>query len=127
MTRNTMEDSMKWFILLLAYFSAYTVLATGDPVPVLVAGEGTTKGFEGQPYAQYREQNAVLTRSGRIVVVAQGRNKSGWSDRSGQDLVSTWSDDHGAPGPRTSWPFRTARSPSCPMPRSTTRRPIASW
>ena len=40
-------------------------------------------------------QNVIVTHSGRIVVVCQGRNKSRWSDRSGQDLVCKWSDDLG--------------------------------
>ena len=37
----------------------------------------------------------LLVGEKRILVVAQGREKSRWSDRSGQDLVCRWSDDLG--------------------------------
>lgn len=46
-------------------------------------------------YAQFREQNVIRTNSGRVVVIAQGRDISEWPDRSGQDLVCKWSDDSG--------------------------------
>ncbi len=68
-----------------------------EPVKLLVAEETPVRGVERSPacYAQFREQNVLVTNAGRIVVVAQGREKSGWSDRSGQDLVCRCSDDHG--------------------------------
>jgi len=55
----------------------------------IIKGEGN-KLFE-----QFREQNVIVTNSGRIVVVTQARNKSRWSDRSGEDLYCKTSDDHG--------------------------------
>lgn len=67
------------------------------PVDVFIAGaeeiEGRAK--SATPYAQYREQNVVVTCNGTVVVVCQGRNKSRWSDRSGQDLVVKTSCDNG--------------------------------
>jgi len=68
-----------------------------EPVRVLVARETPVRGVERSPacYAQFREQNVLVTNAGRLVVVAQGREESGWSDRSGQDLVCRWSDDLG--------------------------------
>ena len=62
---------------------------------VFTVGRESVKGEDQQDYAQFREQNVVVTKNGRIVVICQGRNKSKWSDRSGQDLVSKWSDDQG--------------------------------
>ena len=47
-------------------------------------------------YAQYRAENVVVTNSGAIVVVCQGRCESKWSDRSGQDLLAKRSTDCGA-------------------------------
>jgi len=47
-------------------------------------------------YAQYRATNVVVTNSGAIVVVCQGRHASTWSDRSGQDLLAKRSTDNGA-------------------------------
>ena len=46
-------------------------------------------------YHQFREGGVVVTSSGRVVFVAQGREESAWSDRSGQDLVCSFSDDNG--------------------------------
>ena len=62
---------------------------------VFKVGQETVRGEGQKAYAQFREQNVVVTKSGRIVVVCQGRNKSDWSDRSGQDLLCKWSDDQG--------------------------------
>ena len=62
---------------------------------VFIAGEENAFGLNDQPYAQFREQNVTVTSSGKIVVVVQGRNASGWSDRSGQDLLCKISDDNG--------------------------------
>ncbi len=62
---------------------------------VFTVGQETVKGEDQQDYAQFREQNVIVTKSGRIVVICQGRNKGKWSDRSGQDLVCKWSDDQG--------------------------------
>ncbi len=68
------------------------------PIAVLTAKKTVVDGVDTSPdcYAQFREQAVVVTKSGRIVLTAQGREKSKWSDRSGQDLVSTFSDDGGA-------------------------------
>ena len=73
------------------------VTSPGDSISVFTAGREDIEGVENasEKYAQYREQNIVVTKSGRVVAVCQGRNKSSWSDRSGQDLVCKWSDDHG--------------------------------
>lgn len=46
-------------------------------------------------YHQFREGGVIVTKTGRIVLLAQGREKSRWSDRSGQDLVCRVSDDGG--------------------------------
>lgn len=64
---------------------------------VLVTGETQVIGIDNAPerYGQYREQNIVVTNSGRVVCIAQGRDPSRWSDRSGQDLVVRYSDDSG--------------------------------
>jgi len=66
------------------------------PVMLLNGGAEVVEGeksFGG--YAQFREQTVLQTKSGRLVLVAQGRNPSKWSDRSGQDLVVKTSDDAG--------------------------------
>ena len=63
--------------------------------PVFVAGKEPVLGFNGEIYAQFREQNILVTNSGKIVVIVQGRNATAWSDRSGQDLVCKVSEDHG--------------------------------
>jgi len=63
---------------------------------VFEAGKEAVFGCGDEDYAQFREQNVVLTRNGTLVVVCQGRNKSRWSDRSGQDLVVKTSTDGGA-------------------------------
>jgi sialidase-1 len=70
---------------------------TGEPATsnIFIIGEEKVKGEKGKDYAQFREQNIIVTNSGRVVVICQGRNKSRWSDRSGQDLVCKWSDDMG--------------------------------
>ncbi len=67
------------------------------PIQVFVAGAEEIDGVEnaGEKYPQYREQNVVVTNDGTVVVVCQGRNKSRWSDRSGQDLVVKTSADSG--------------------------------
>ena len=46
-------------------------------------------------YDKVREQNVVVTNDGTIVAICQGRNKSNWSDRSGQDLLMKVSSDSG--------------------------------
>ncbi len=68
-----------------------------DPerVEVFAVGKEVVHGDRGQVYAQFREQNIVVTNSGTVVVICQGRNKSKWSDRSGQDLVVKTSADSG--------------------------------
>ncbi|NQT36593.1 MAG: exo-alpha-sialidase [Planctomycetes bacterium] len=67
------------------------------PIDVFVAGAEEIEGVVGaaEKYPQYREQNVVVTNDGTVVVVCQGRNKSRWSDRSGQDLVVKTSADSG--------------------------------
>ena len=68
-----------------------------EPSHVLVTGETEVDGVEDAPgrYGQYREQNIVVTNAGRVVCIAQGRDPSRWSDRSGQDMVVRYSDDSG--------------------------------
>jgi len=86
-------------VLLVVGLGALAVDAQPLPVSshVLVTGETEVRGITDAPgrYAQYREQNIVVTNSGRVVVIAQGRDPSRWSDRSGQDLVVRFSDDSG--------------------------------
>jgi len=67
------------------------------PIPVFVAGAEQIEGVDNtaEKYLQYREQNVVVTNDGTVVVVCQGRNKSPWPDRSGQDLVVKTSRDSG--------------------------------
>ena len=67
------------------------------PTEIFAAG---TDAVDGVPdartrYAQYREQAVVVTKSGLVIMIGQGRNKSRWSDRSGQDLVCKSSTDGG--------------------------------
>lgn len=83
--------------LIMAGISCTTQEIIDDPVfyDVFIAGEENAYGLNDQPYAQFREQNVTVTSSGKIVVVVQGRNASGWSDRSGQDLWCKISDDNG--------------------------------
>jgi hypothetical protein len=63
--------------------------------PVFVEGEEPLLGYNSEKYAQFREQNILVTNSDKIVVIVQGRNASRWSDRSGQDLLCKISEDHG--------------------------------
>jgi sialidase-1 len=84
----------------LAVLFAAALIATEQDhprIPVLMQGITDVKGIEDAPggYGQYREQNIVVTKAGRVVVIAQGRDPSKWSDRSGQDLVVRFSDDSG--------------------------------
>ena len=66
-------------------------------VRIVRARSTPVTGVERAPdcYHQFREGGAVVTKSGRVVFVAQGREQSAWSDRSGQDLVCRFSDDNG--------------------------------
>ena len=64
-------------------------------VDIFIAGQEDITGYNDQPYAKFREQNVVVTGSGDIVVIVQGRNKSDWCDRSGQDLWCKISIDNG--------------------------------
>ncbi len=68
-----------------------------ERIPVFVTGEEDIAGVANtrEEYAQFREQNVVVTNGGRIVVVCQARRPSDWSDRSGQDLVCKTSTDNG--------------------------------
>ena len=79
---------------------ALAAIAGEPPRPIDVFGVGV-KEIEGvedaaKQYAQYRETNVVVTRSGTVVAICQARNKSRWSDRSGQDLVCKRSADSGS-------------------------------
>ena len=67
------------------------------PIAILTVGADAVDGVADARtrYAQYREQAVVVTNSGAVVMIAQGRNKSRWSDRSGQDLVCKTSRDSG--------------------------------
>ncbi|MDH3710759.1 MAG: glycoside hydrolase [Cyclobacteriaceae bacterium] len=62
---------------------------------VFEGGKEEMKGHNDIIFPQYREQNVIVTNSGKLVVVVQGRNKSDWSDRSGQDLICKTSIDNG--------------------------------
>lgn len=86
---------MKLTLFLL--FITTTAPAAEPARPVFVAGSESFAGVENAStqYPQYREQNVVVTRSGAVVAVCQARNKSNWSDRSGQDLVCKISRDNG--------------------------------
>ncbi len=64
-------------------------------VDIFVAGQEDITGYNDEPYAKFREQNVVVTNSGSIVTVVQGRNSSDWCDRSGQDLWCKISTDNG--------------------------------
>jgi sialidase-1 len=97
-----MRECFAWIPLVLAALlpvaaSVSERTSAVDTIPVFIAGNEDFEGVENasEKYPQYREQNVVVTKSGRVVAVCQGRNKSNWSDRSGQDLVCKWSDDNG--------------------------------
>lgn len=66
-----------------------------EVIDVFIAGKENAKGENNEMYAQFREQNVVVTNSGKVVVIVQGRNASKWSDRSGQDLWCKSSKDNG--------------------------------
>lgn len=68
-----------------------------EPIQIFVAGTEDIQGVANaaRKYPQYREQNVVVTNDGTVVIVCQGRNKSRWSDRSGQDLIVKTSSDSG--------------------------------
>jgi sialidase-1 len=83
--------------MVLAACSGNGINKGNDPqtFPVFVEGEEPVLGYNSERYAQFREQNILVTNSGKIVAIVQGRNASRWSDRSGQDLVCKISEDHG--------------------------------
>lgn len=83
-------------------------------VDVFVVAEEQVKGLNGSDYAWFREQNVIVTDSGRVVVVCQGRNGSSWSDRSGQDLVCKWSTDNGHTWSPASFVARHGEKSICP-------------
>ena len=62
---------------------------------VFQGGQEDIKGHHNQIFPQEREQKGIITNSGKVVVVVQGRNESDWSDRSGQDLICKISKDDG--------------------------------
>jgi len=103
MTRITPATLGPWLplaVMVTAAWTAATATAAGDlpkPIAILTAGLDAVEGVPDArtKYAQYREQSVVVTNSGRVVMVAQGRNKSSWSDRSGQDLICKGSTDNG--------------------------------
>ena len=90
------------FIYLVFYMSGCNSRAsdkTSNPLnfsDVFIAGKESALGENNEKYAQFREQNVVVTNSGKVVVIVQGRNASKWSDRSGQDLWCKISGDNGA-------------------------------
>ncbi|MCK4993236.1 MAG: hypothetical protein KAS29_22210, partial [Bacteroidales bacterium] len=55
---------------------------TPSSFPVFIAGDEPVRGYQSHTYAQFREQNILVTNSGKIVTIVQGRNVSAWSDRS---------------------------------------------
>jgi len=67
------------------------------PIGVFIGGREDIDGVDGarEKFPQFREQSAIVTNSGVVVLIAQARNKSRWSDRSGQDLVCKTSTDSG--------------------------------
>ena len=85
------------FLMFLEGCSVTGLKKGNDPqtFPVFVEGDEPVLGYNSEKYAQFREQNILVTNSGKIVVIVQGRNASRWSDRSGQDLVCKISEDHG--------------------------------
>jgi len=68
------------------------------PIAVFTGGAEEIEGVEDgrAQFPQFREQCIAVTNDGTIVVVCQARNKSRWSDRSGQDLVVKTSGDNGS-------------------------------
>ena len=89
-------------ILALLYLPGIECAGQGDkspdfpePIPVFTAGSEAVTGYMSKPYWQYREQNILVTNSGKIICIVQGRNASSWSDRSGQDLLCKISEDMG--------------------------------
>ncbi len=97
---------MKHLIFIFLFFEAismaYSISAKNsdsidslEVIDVFIAGKEKAKGDNNEKYTQFREQNVVVTNSGKVVVIVQGRNASKWSDRSGQDLWCKISDDSG--------------------------------
>jgi sialidase-1 len=87
-----------WAILFATVVVCCTVVVdAAEVIDVMVAGETPVEGVAdaNTRYGQFREPGMITTRSGRVVLLAQARDHSGWSDRSGQDLVVRHSDDHG--------------------------------
>jgi sialidase-1 len=87
---------------IIGLFTFLMITSCKSPAPALPAfydiflhDKEDIRGHAGEPYERFREPNVVMTASGRIVVVVQGRNISDWWDRSGQDLYCKFSDDHG--------------------------------
>jgi len=90
------------------------VRAEPDIVEVFAAGKEAVHGDLGQDYAQFREQNIAVTNNGTVVIVCQGRNKSRWSDRSGQDLVVKTSKDSGKTWSKARLVVTHGRKSICP-------------
>ncbi|PHR92048.1 MAG: hypothetical protein COA78_33775 [Blastopirellula sp.] len=76
------------------YASANDTIKSTD---IMIAGGTSVAGVSDSKtrYGQFREPGMIVTQNGRIVILAQARDHSGWSDRSGQDLVVRYSDDYG--------------------------------
>lgn len=78
---------------------AAAAVAGGElrPIDVFITGAEDIEGVANarEQYAQFREQCVVVTKRGTVVLVCQARNRSRWSDRSGQDLVCKHSADSG--------------------------------
>ena len=86
---------------MLVYFPACTgqkqtsEINESEFLDVFVVGQESITSQDNIPYYQIRTPNIVMTNSGRLILICQGRNKSDWSDRSGQDLICKTSDDEG--------------------------------
>ncbi len=92
----TYVAGIAWAICAVPSEAKKAPLPPSQPIDVFIAGKDThVRGNNNVPFAKYREQNIVVTNSGKVVVIVQGRNKSKWCDRSGQDLVCKTSDDSG--------------------------------
>jgi sialidase-1 len=94
--------------------AAMTAAAEPEIVEVFAAGKEVIRGEQGRDYAQFREQNIVVAKSGALVVICQGRNESRWSDRSGQDLVTKTSTDSGKTWSRARLAVSHGRKSICP-------------
>lgn len=91
--------SMKNLIFFFLLSIAINLVVVSQRIPqtfdVFNVNNSQISGENNEPYFQFREQNVIVTNSGKTVVVTQARNKSNWSDRSGEDLWCKISNDYG--------------------------------